>query len=252
MKAFLPCSLFLLSSLLPAALSWGKDSFLEHETMSLSREEKKDIQYFQYGKIISIGTKVGYRVFTQKLFKHIRPQVNVGGSFNYYFDFRFALHISAEFTESNVEFPGFRTYNDVEEEYINADLIGRVQYILAMADIKYYLNEDLFRKAVAQFNPYIMLGLSKFFIAHKLIPKGSSSEDPDFFSETTQSSPLGFNAGFGIEIPVFRKSFHMGFQFLYHFVNFPLLETVQLIEYDDGDFLTGDIVTANITLSVSF
>jgi hypothetical protein len=210
------------------------DPFADYSEFDQAQEEEEDINFFRNGRFVTLGLLLGYRGFTQVLGKIANGSANYGLFLSYFFDLRFALQFS--FVTGDHTF-SFKAPDGVHTGGIGMQNLG--------IDIKYYLNTQNVTKGLAQFNPYILIGISEIY-------RTINSSDTSAYGK---DSATGFDVGAGIEIPMMKNKMFWGAQGMYQLANFSDANTeitTQSGTVHTGIYPHGDTYTFLGILGINF
>lgn len=185
------------------------DPFADYSEFDEDSDEEADINFFRNGRFLTAALFVGYRGFTQGMASTYTSGPSYGLQLSYFFDLRLALAMS--FVTGD---------HAVKINTTGADYNGNVSISSLSFNLKYYLNTQNVTKGLADLNPYLVGGLSQHFRTYTLAGLDGYNRD----------SALGFDAGFGVEVPLLRRKAYLGIQGIYHYVSF---------EDENKSFVTG-------------
>ena len=181
------------------------DPFSDYSEFDEDSDEEADTYFFKHGRLLTVGILGGYKGFTGNL----QSIYSAGGCYgiylSYFFDLRFSLELS--FTTGSYPFT-LTALNGVTAG-------GTVGFTNVGLDVKYYFNTQNVSKGLADYNPFIIGGLTDFFRTYTLASSTAGS-----LSNATGSA-FGLDIGAGIEVPVMRRKAYLGIQGVFHYVNFP-------------------------------
>ena len=199
------------------------DPFSDYSEFDEATEEEADINFFRNGRFLTVGFQIGAKGFTGNLAQDYTSGGTYGLFLAYFFDLRFALQFG--FNTGDYTF-NFQTPSGQSTG-------GDVQFTLIQMDAKYFFNTQNVTKGLADLNPYLLAGLSDNFRTYTL-----TSSQTGQVANATQSA-WGLDLGTGIEIPLMKKKAYFGFQFTFHYVNFPdSNSTFYLYDYSQPSTLT--------------
>ena len=194
------------------------DPFADYSEFDEATDEEADIYFFKNGRFFSIGLVAGYRTLTDTYGQIYEAAPNFGLSLSYFFDLRLAMQVSY--------ITGDHSFNFL----VNGDRYSGSLTISGFSfDLKYYLNVQNTTKGISDFNPYIFGGLTQ--LSREL--RRNNAEG------TGKDSSMAFQVGIGTEFPMVKNKYHLGFEAIYQYVNFP----------DEGGYLVVDGTTTNVRLN---
>jgi len=218
------------------------DPFSDYNEFEQESEEEADINFLRNGRYLTMAMVGGYRGFTGGFNQGYTGAPDYGVQFNYFFDLNLALSFGYTTGDHNVY---FESYNEVTSARQLA-YSGNVNIQVIDIHLKYYFNTDNVTKGLADLNPYMIAGTGFYTRTYSL--DQSLEFDPD--------KVFGFKTGLGLEIPLVRRNFYLGFQAIYNYVQFPD-ENKDSIEETTGSsrirpLLYGDIYEIQTILGVNF
>lgn len=177
------------------------DPFSDYNEFEQESEEEADINFLRNGRYLTLAFVSGYRGFTGGFSSGYTGALDYGVQFNYFFDLNLALSFGYTTGDHNVDFTSASKTN----------YTGNVNIQVIDLHIKYYFNTDNVTKGLADLNPYMIGGAGFYTRTYSLT--NNIESDPD--------KVVGFKTGAGLEIPLVRRSFYLGFQGVYNYVQFP-------------------------------
>lgn len=206
------------------------DPFADFSEFEASADEEEDIHFFKNGRFFNMAFLLGGRIWTGELSQITDASPVYGIYLTYFFDLRTALQVSFVHGEHSMN-----VAPDTGPDGPYEGFTGNVALTTISADIKYYFNTSNITRGFADLNPYVIGGFS-------MNQRTISVAGEDVLAK---SSPTGFQAGGGLEIPIARNKMYVGFQLMYHYVNFPdeneliLQEGTRTNVYPRGDYVHG-------------
>ncbi len=198
------------------------DPFADYSEYDTESDEEADIHFFKHGRFFSVGMAGGTRSFTGNMATIYNSNIGYGLFLNYFFDFRLAFSLSY-LTGLHAVTIKTETPNTYE---------GNLTLSSINLDFKYYINPQNLTKKIAFLNPYVIGGFSQNTRTYSLAN----------ISDNFRDSVFGFDAGFGIEIPIMKKKSFVGLQWNYYAVSFAdeskkiFLQTETLTKTISGDY----------------
>ena len=192
--------------------------FIEYSDPEGRSEEAEVINFFEYGRSLTLIGYGGYEAMTFNISHLYGDSRNfLGAAISFFFDLNFALQVE-------VNFPRYH-YNSLTD--------SEIKFMSYNLNFKYYLNKQYLVKDISQLNPYIILGpfwlgldgYDSYKIASntrslnappnpsvpsvaldrpQLSPDDGEHVDPETVFDL---SYLGMKIGLGIEIPIMKKTF---------------------------------------------
>ncbi len=213
--------------------SGSTDPFADFSEFSEDAEEEADINFFKNGRFFNAGIMIGTQVYTEAMAEVFSSSTPFGIYITYFFDLRFALqftYLSSQGTASAV--------SNLENTFSNSS-----ELTMFGIDIKYYFNTQNVTRGLADLNPYLIVGFAQ-------VVRTISS---DASLNIGQDSTNGFEIGAGIEFPMLQNKMYIGFQGMFHLINFA--NETQELEIDNdptGIFPGGDVISALAIVGVNF
>lgn len=177
------------------------DPFSDYNEFEQESEEEADINFLRNGRYLTLAFVGGYRGFTGGFSQAYTGNFDYGVQFNYFFDLNLALAFGYTIGDHDVYFK-----SSTPTEYT-----GNVNLQTIDIHLKYYFNTDNVTKGLADLNPYTFFGTGFYTRTYSL------SQQLDFEPDKV----FGFRTGIGLEIPLVRRNFYLGFQAVYNYVQFP-------------------------------
>jgi hypothetical protein len=176
------------------------DPFSDYSEFTEAASEEADINFFRNGRLLNIGISAGYKGFIGGDYAELYKQsASFGFFFTYFFDLQFAVQLGLATSDHDFTFRA------------NDNSIFRAKMRLFDINIhgKYFLNTQNMTRAFAEWNPYIIGGVSQIRRSHSTNPVIQSTDNA-----------VGYDVGVGVEYMFNQKKNFVGFQFLYQYVNF--------------------------------
>lgn len=203
------------------------DPFADYSEFDEASDEEADINFFRNGRFLTVALAVGPQSFTGGMDKAYGDGPAMGVMLSYFFDLRLAMTLglitadhSAKLVTNTNTYTGNVSFNEV-------NLHG-----------KYYFSTQNMMKGIADLNPYIVGGFTQVTRSYSIAE----------LQEDSKESVTSTDVGIGIEIPMLRRKSFIGFQGLYHYVNFVdenkrfINGTEPLLKKIDGDFINWQII----------
>lgn len=210
------------------------DPFIDYNEYESADEEEADINFFQNGRMLTMGFLLGQRSFTEGMGEIFNDDAVFGMYLSYFFDLRFALQFGYLTGSHGVKVTGGPT-----------TVTGDSDMSAVSVHFKYYVNTQNVTKGLATLNPYFIAGFSN--TSRETVIDGQ----PEFGKD----SAMGFDAGAGIEFPMLRNKMYFGAQAMYSMVNFKDENTeIKLNNSADptGKYPNGDMFTILGIIGVNF
>lgn len=213
------------------------DPFADYSEFVEASTEESDLNFFRYGRMLSVGLGLGVRSFTGSMGSFYDDKIFFGGFFTYYLSLQFAFQLSFT-TGSHDLFIGVDGTNDVR---------ASVTFDVISLHGKYFINTQNLTKAVAQFNPYFIGGFSSII---------RTTEDQFQAVLAAKDNAVGFDLGAGVEYMFNNKRAFVGLQIMYSLADFSN-ENQRLfvgpgLTVDTGETLDGDPFFVMGTLGYNF
>lgn len=212
------------------------DPFADYAEFENTESEREDVHFFQHGRLLTLGFKGGWRIFTQNMAQLYRQGPMYGGYLNYFFNIEFALQFEVVLSNHNV----------VVNTDAGGGFRGGADFISMGVDFKYFVNRRLFSERFSWFQPFFALGAYRSISAMQ----AQLTNQPGSYSD----KGFGVHAGVGIEFLVVR-GIHFGLQYSFHYVE---LEKESLPLSPDGGGTQssfqpyGDWMNINALLGINF
>lgn len=180
------------------------DPFADFSEFEDDEHQRRDIEFFESGRLLTLGFLGGYRSWTDNDAQLFQSAPAFGLFLTYFFDLRFGLQVSFLTGDHYTVWPPSADGN-------NPAVPGNNALTTLSFDLKYYFNTQNVTKGLAFLNPYVLAGFSQNYRTITLL-------DQDVFNK---ESAFGANLGGGIELPVMENRMFLGLQGVYRLVNFP-------------------------------
>lgn len=216
------------------------DPFADYSDFVEASTEETDINFFKFGRMMSVGGQLGMRSFTGELGNIFDTSQHYGGFFTYYFSIQVAFQVSYNTgTHSAV----------LDVPNIDSSFNGSTNLSVFSLHAKYFLNTQNFTKAVSRFNPYVIGGFSQ--INRRL----TNFLNPAL---TASDSSGSFDVGLGAEYLFNNNKNFVSLQFMYYKTDFPgedreiVVTRADGTAFPTGKFLEGDMFTFSIMLGINY
>lgn len=200
----------LIFGLFTAAMSHAQESsiedaynpFADYSDFVEAATEETDINFFKFGRMLSIGFTAGQQGFTNKMNKIYSPSLSFGGFLNYHMSIPFAiqLNFSTSTHDTSWSVPAVNETFSGQARFNSFGLYG-----------KYFLNTQNLTRAIAKYNPYFIAGVSQMTREVK---------SPSQISIIAKDPALSIDFGGGIEYMFNSNKHFFSLQFLYQKVDF--------------------------------
>lgn len=212
------------------------DPFSDYSEFTEASTEEGDLNFFRNGRLLSIGLMAGVTGFTGGYSKLYSIAPSFGATLTYFFDMQFAIQT------------GFKTS---DHDFSFQDSLGaNYNFKMRLFDInlygKYFFNTQNMTRAFAEWNPFLIGGVS-------FIQRSHSNALVVRSSDSAQS----FDFGGGVEYIYNKKRNYFGFMLLYQYTTFagegqllpdPALSGSGLTRYKQD----GDPITLMGTIGINF
>ncbi len=216
------------------------DPFADYSDFVDASTEETDINFFKFGRMLSIGAVFGRRSFTGTMGSNTNPGTYFGISFTYYMSLQFATQISYTNGKNSL------SYNVPDA---NFSINGSAQHQTFSFHGKYFINTQNLTKSISRYNPYIIGGYSQ-------ITRLTSLSNQVLIS--AKDSAASFDLGVGAEYMFNNNKNYVGLQLMYHKADF-INEDREIVfkNTDDSDissgiFPGGDPITLQVMLGFNF
>lgn len=242
MRRFILILALLMTSVMAHAQSSGiedaYDPFADYSDFVEASTEETDINFFKYGRMLSLGGSIGYRSFTETQADLYTSDIFYGLFFTYYMSLQFAIQASLTSGSNDM---GFK----IPER--NYAFTASTRHIFYSFHGKYFLNTQNLTKAISKFNPFIIGGLSR-------IDRETSDRSQTIFAAKDFSA--SFDIGAGLEYLFNNNSNFITAQLMYHRTDFSN-ESRELFILDPdhvnvGIFPRGDILQLQVMIGFNF
>jgi outer membrane protein W len=188
------------------------DPFTSFDDHELSLEEENFERFFTFGRFIHIAGYFNLTTPMGPMTSIYLPGYGIGGNISYFIDWNIALlfDLSLNFLPISIMVPS--AGNTEKEIHGNAYMSSSHLYL------KYYFNFFDISKTISDFNPFLKLGIGIYMLSDR-ININDTIELLKFSPARTEISP-GFVGGLGIEYSIYRKSFLLSLEALYHYTLF--------------------------------
>lgn len=168
------------------------DPFSDYSDFEITKEEEKDINFFNADKFLSLGLAVYYVTPTRGLSSHFDSVQSFGFFINYWFDLRTAVQV--DFLSRTHDF----------KDILGVNVSGKSEFSEISLNVKYYVNPNDIVYSLALLNPHVMFGIGT--LSRTFTAQGENIGQGD--------SGLIYHGALGIEIPM-GTSFFIGLQAKY-------------------------------------
>ncbi len=213
------------------------DPFSDYTEFTEASDEEADINFFRNGRLLNIGISAGLKGFTGGYSDFYSEAASFGMFLTYFFDLQFAFQVGLSTSDHNFSFRA----ND------GSQFNSKMRLFDINLHGKYFFNTQNMTRAFAEWNPYIIGGVSQIRRSH------STSSSIVKGSDNAQS----FDLGAGVEYIFNNKKNFVGFQLLYQLATFP----GEGNKLPDPDFTgtgstnldqSGDPVTLMATIGINY
>lgn len=176
------------------------DPFSDYSEFTEASIEEADMNFFRNGRLLSVGILAGYKQFTGGYSDFYRPAPVFGGYLTYFFDLQFAFQVGLMSSTHDFSFTdnGGKPFR------------SKVRFFDINLYAKYFFNTQNMTRAFAEWNPYLVGGLTQ--------TRRSHGGDQVIIAQT--DSAVGFDIGFGVEYLFNKKKNFAGFMLLYQYVDY--------------------------------
>ncbi|MGH1467525.1 MAG: hypothetical protein ACRBBP_01415 [Bdellovibrionales bacterium] len=217
------------------------DPFADYSDFVEASTEETDINFFKFGRMLSIGGILGMRSFTGNLATNQSSDTYFGGTFTYYMSLQFAVQLS-------YHTGGHTLVYDFEEE--GATFSGQTTYTTTSMHGKYFINTQNLTKTIARYNPFIVGGFSQINRDTNTIAQ------PNIASRDTVGS---FDIGAGVEYLFNNNKNFVSLQAIYYKADFPNEGREVILKHEESgeDIPTGikpngDLFSIQVSIGFNF
>ncbi len=216
------------------------DPFADYSDFIDSSTEETDVNFFKFGRMLSLGFLLGSRTFTGNIGSNYSTGTYFGASFTYYIHLRFGLHISYHTGTHTLSY-------DFPEQ--NASFNGSSTFTTTSLHGKYFINTQNLTKTVSKYNPFLIGGFSQ------INRDENKAQDPNLAARETVGS---FDFGAGIEYLFNNNKSFVSLQATYYKADFPNEgKNVVLLTPNDNTVTTplipkGDPISLQISIGFNF
>lgn len=175
------------------------DPFSDYTEFSEASSEEADINFFRNGRLLSVGIIGGFKGFTGGYSELYSETATFGVFVNYFFNLQFAFQMGLTTSDHNFSFTA-----------LNGDAFNAK---MRLFDInlhgKYFFNTQNMTRAFAEWNPYILGGVSQIRRSHSTSTVVRSTDNAQ-----------SFDIGGGVEYMFNNKKNFVGFSLLYQYASF--------------------------------
>ena len=176
------------------------DPFSDYSEFAEASEEEADVNFFRNGRMLSANLITGYRTFVGDFKDYYSDAPIFGVYLTYFFNLQLALQ------------GGFMTStHEMSFDILGGKYETSVKLSNLSLQVKYFFNTQYMQRAVADWNPYIILGISQIFRNRSKKNSFINSED----------GALGFDVGVGFEYMFNDKNNFIGVLAMYEYASFP-------------------------------
>ncbi|MCO5114043.1 MAG: hypothetical protein M9899_07705 [Bdellovibrionaceae bacterium] len=200
------------------------DPFADYSEFVEATSEEADINFFKYGRMLSVAGILGMHMHTGNLAKYNTRDPMLGISASYFFSLRFALQGTFYTTTHQQTIPDGATR-------INS----RVRMNTWSAHAKYFLNTQNMTRSLGDLNPFILGGFSQI----------RRQTNTSFSVLQGLDGSFTYDVGFGFEYMFNRRRNFAGLTVLYHYANFPN-ENENIPSGSGGGGLTGVYLSGDV------
>ena len=199
------------SSILVAKNTSAFDPFIDYGEFQDEVTEEESINFFQYGRSLSLAFMGGYEAITFNIRQIYGDSGFLGINATFFLDLRFAIQLSGVFPTGH--------YNSLYNTSFPFAHYG--------LDLKYYWNRQYLSKDRDFFSPYVIFGPFQLNIKSSLprppmtVPQqtGQAGQTGQNLSALERQAIASYNAagikaGIGFELALIQQSF-IGFEFTY-------------------------------------
>ncbi len=212
------------------------DPFSDYSEFTEASTEEADLNFFRNGRLLTLGLMAGFTGFTGGYSELYSPSLAFGANLTYFFDLQFAVQVG--FKTSDHDF----SFKALDNSTVNA----KMKLFDINLHAKYFFNTQNMTRAFAEWNPYIIGGVSQIQRSHANTNVVRSSD-----------SAQSFDIGGGFEYLYNKKRNYAGFVLLYQYATFagegsklpnPVSSGSGFTKYSQS----GDPITLMATIGINF
>lgn len=222
MKFFIGLPLILIFTL-ACSLSWSQDPFsIEDDELKIgpdifsdfnegyeSASVQEDERFFRYGRFFSLNLSMGLTSFDGnrgQAYENNPPSYGI--SVYHFQDFQSAYGLGFAYSKHHITL-GEPTLAFKGAEQIN---IVSVSMLRVYFSYRYYLDTSDLGTAITYANPYFIGRMEYWYVTNKFDEVVNIGDD--------SGGGIGTGLGFGLEFPIKLKESYLGFEFIWHSVDY--------------------------------
>lgn len=205
------------------------DPFIDYSEFEAANEEEADINFFRNGRFLTLSIPVTQTQFTSSMGNIMKAGTATGLNISYFFDLRFALQITLLNSQ--------HAYSDPEGS------TGNLKMNSTLVSAKYFFNMQNVTKGLADWNPYVIAGVSQ---AYRKLSRSTSNT-----TGYAQDGGSGFHIGGGVEVPILSNKMFIAVETKYTLISFP--DENKPISTNPGAIsVEGDLLDFGVALGINF
>lgn len=220
----------------------GFEPFADYSEFVEASTEETDVNFFRYGRLLSFGVSVGQQMLTGDQRQFVDDSLEFSAFVAFYMTINFAFQFGYKTSSHDIFF-------DVPE--IDTSFTGTTRFENYFFHAKYTLNTQNLTKTIANFNPYIIGGISQMY---------RNSTTPSQRLVSARDGAASFDLGAGLEKLFNHNKNFVGVQLMYHYANFPNENNPIIIndnsesglDIDTGLRFGGDVWSFNVNIGFNF
>lgn len=181
------------------------DPFSDYSDFVEASTEETDVNFFKFGRMLSIGVLVGTRGFTGNYADNYSSGSLFGVAFTYYLSLQFAVQTSFHKGQNTLR------YNFPDQ---GASFNGKSDFQVFSLHGKYFINTQNLTKSVSKFNPYLLGGFSQY-------TRDTIDRNQPLVAAQIQGNVGSFDLGAGVEYVFNSNRNFVSFQMVYYIADFP-------------------------------
>ena len=219
----------------------GFEPFADYSEFVEANTEETDVNFFKYGRLLSLGVGLGQKTLTDKQRNLVDDSLEFSFFVSFYIAINFAFQAGYQTSSHDVFF---------EVKEIDSNFEGTTRHDNFFLHAKYTLNTQNLTKATARFNPYLIGGVSQFY---------RETRSPNIPFISARDGAPSFDFGAGLERLFNHNKNFIGLQLMYHYVSFPnendpILVSNQITgeDVDTGLRFKGDLWSMKLNVGFNF
>ena len=181
------------------------DPFSDYSDFVEASTEETDINFFKFGRMLSVGMLFGTRGFTGNYAENYSSDTLFGVAFTYYLSLQFAVQASYHRGQNDLNY----NFEDQGEAFE-----GKSDFQVFSLHGKYFINTQNLTKNISKFNPFIIGGFSQY-------SRSTVDRNQPLVAAQLPGNVAGFDLGAGVEYLFNNNKNFVSFQGVYSLAEFP-------------------------------